>query len=364
MYYLLCSDLLSALGYGQILPLLNLSLLQRGLNLSTVATGASLLLLACFAFSLPAGVFADQLGCKPALVIGALLQTASAWGQVNTTTTWGLYAANLAGGLALALFSGAKVPMLTRLAPEAELGAAIARSRAIGGLGSVAGAAMAAAFCWQNGELRQILWVGALITSLSIIPLLWLPNRQAASRTPVHRHRIQRTAGPLPRQLGVLFLASIGYSLLTPFINLLLSRRGFPPAAISASFSVWQLLPLLAYPSVIRLSRMRRQPLPLALLSLATITLCLAGLLPKALWWGLWLCWQAALTIVQCLMHSSLAASTRRATSFAGLSMLQTLAAVIGTQVGGLLLPSQPWLYLVSAGCCLSACVLLAAVRR
>lgn len=363
MYYLLCSDLLSALGYGQILPLLNLSLLQRGLSLSVVATGASLLLVVCFVSSLPAGMLADRFGCKPALIAGALLQAASAFGQVTTATPLGLYAASLAGGLALALFSSAKVPLLAQLAPEAKVGAAIARSRAAGGLGCVAGAALAAALCLHDTGLRLALWVGVLVTCLAVIPLLWLPNKPATAKRN-QRRNTHRAASLLPLQLGVLFLASVGYSLLTPFINLLLSLRGFSPATISASFSLWQLLPLVAYPCTIWLSHLNRKPLPFALLALAVCTLCLAYPLPKAFWWGLWLCWQAALTIAQCLMHTSLAKSTRKATSFAGLSMLQTMAAVIGTQGGGLLLPVQPWLYLVSASCCIGACALLSAQHR
>lgn len=358
MYQLLCSDLLSTFGYGQILPLLSLSLLRRGLSLPEIALGTSLLLLTCFACSLPAGLFADLYGHKQALLCGALLQAVAAWGQITATTPSALYASSLLSGLSLALFSGAKVPMLSRIIPGAKLGSAIAACRAIAGLGTVLGSAVAALISWRNPKAGGALWLGATTINLALIPLLWLPSGQSG----VSLRLVQRPhwrSRPLLRLMATVFLAAIGYSLLTPYISLLLDGRGFSLGLISASFSAWQLVALAAWPLALWLDRLHQRSLPPVLLFLASLTLLLACPLPQACWWGLWLLWQVALNLVQCLLQSALARVTRRAISFSGLAMLQTVAAIIGAQGGSRLLSRPSWLYVIAAGCCLGAYAIL-----
>ncbi|MGI6358597.1 MAG: MFS transporter [Bacillota bacterium] len=359
MYQLIWSDLLSTFGYSQIHPLLSLWLLEQGFSLPAIALGSSLLLATSFICSLPAGLLADRLGNRTALLAAGGLQGVAAWGQIAATTPRALYLANVWGGLALALFSSAKLPLLGQSVPAAGLATAVAKARAAASLGSVLGGATAAWICWRYSDMRYALLLGASTVSLALLPLLWLPRSSkrpsSGAGSPGRRLR-----GNWQRILSVCFLAAIGYSLITPYASLLLDQRGFSAGSISASFSLWQLLAVVAWPLTRCLSRAGRS-LPATLLTLASLTLLLAPRSPNHYWWGLWLLWQIALYTVQCLLQTAIALSTQRAVPFASLSMLQTVAVIVGLQAGSRLLTHPGWLYPLAAGCFVLATVILMA---
>jgi MFS family permease len=363
MYQLIWSDLLSTFGYSQIHPLLCLWLLQQGFSLSTIAFGASLLLATCFICSLPAGLMADWLGHRTALIAAGSLQGLAAWGQISATTPLALYLANAGGGLALALFSSTKLPLLGQGVPANLLTTAVAKTRAAASLGSVLGGAATAWICWRYSDFRYALLSGAVSVSLALVPLLWLPSTARRLKPSVSAPGTLQGGG-WKRTLSVCFVAAIGYSLITPYTSLLLDQRGFSASSISASFSIWQLLAVAAWPLTRWLGRRGRPSLPATLLTLASLTLLLATRSPNRCWWALWLLWQAALYTAQCLLQTTMALSTHRAVPFASLSMLQTLAAIIGLQAGSRLLAHPGWLYPLAAGCFVLATVIVLASAK
>jgi hypothetical protein len=205
--------------------------------------------------------------------------------------------------------------------------------------------------------------LGALSISLAIIPLLLLPTaKQHYSFRSLVRPRWRKD---IRRLLLGFSLAAIGYSLLTPFANLLLTARGFSASSISLTFSVWQAAAFLAWPMSVFASQKLLTPLPMSLAMLSATTLLLAFPLPASWWWFVWLLWQLLLVLVQSLFQANLGRQSKRAMNFAGLSMLQTGAAILGTVGGRWLLPTHNGLiYWLAAGSCLSAWLILPRTNR
>lgn len=337
MYLLFSSDLLTAFGFGLVAPLLQLHLLGRGLPLSALAGGASLTLLVCLISGLPAGMIADRYGCRVVLQSAAVLQVLALWRQLTASNPGAIYQSAALAGIALALFSSAKLPLLSHLLPSRRLASTLALLRGLNSLVGAAGGGVAALLCARSVGRPTVLWLGTLLVGLSCLPLLWLPDSPHCFsvrwlQLPTFR-RDRDWRLPLA---GALMMASC--SLLTPYASLLLARGGCSDSQIAISFAVWQALGWLAWPVLAQARQATTALLSGALLTLGGCALLLALPLPRLLWWSCWLPWQLALVLGQSLFPAALLQQNRRAVRYAKLNLLQTAAAMLGTALGGALL--------------------------
>lgn len=362
MLLLLLSDLLSTWGHSQILALFNFHLLALGHELTAIGNLNASTLISSLICSLPAGILADWLGYRSTLIVAALIQASAITLQLTAPSTSQLVSAGALLGVALALFTAAKVPQISLLAAKRNLPETLALFRGLTSAGGVLGGITAAWISHLTGKISWAILVGALLLYLATLPLLLLP-KIPSPRFGVYSFPLLRP-GPRNGLLGSFFCCTLGASLISPYLNLLLHNRGLPLPLIGISFSAWQVAAVIAWPLTATLRRMRH-PLLFALAGLSLLGYLASQPQAQLSWWLILFAWQLYLCLSLNFYYGQFASQVGAGgMRFAYLGLLYTSGSIIGTHWGGILLQqSAQLLLLVSAGC-MNLAFILAAIRR
>lgn len=215
------------LPVGFILPVLVLTMLERGMSLQEVGLGFATYGLTTVLLELPTGGFADSFGRRPILMLAAALQAVMAITWFAADEVWIIIVAAFVGGVSRALSSGPLeawfVDTAHSLEPDAAIRPGLAGAEVAGGLtialGSLAVTAMTfIPWLSSNGgaitadRLPLLVAAAASLLNIAVIALLMnedLPEDRSIRKALVAVPAVVRRSVQLARRPG-----SIRYLLL------------------------------------------------------------------------------------------------------------------------------------------------------
>ncbi|MGI9585252.1 MAG: MFS transporter [Acidimicrobiia bacterium] len=195
------------LPVGFLLPVLVLTMIERGLSLQEVGLGFATYGLTTVVFELPTGGFADSLGRRPILMVAAALQAVMAVIWFAADDVWVIVVAAFIGGVSRALSSGPLeawyVDTTHSIEQDAAIRPGLAGAEVAGGLtiafGSLAVTAMTfiPAIASSDGAIsadRLPLLVAAAASLVNIVAVALLMKEDAP-----HGRSVRSALGAIPR---------------------------------------------------------------------------------------------------------------------------------------------------------------------
>jgi len=230
----------------------NLYILSLGLDKTFLGLLTSIPSFVALVISLPAGVLADRIGHKRALVIGGTVMAITSLGVALTGVPAALVGLNLLGGAASSLFHVSSIPFLAENSGEDERTSLFSVNFSLitlmGFAGSLVGgvlpgllARLARVPAESAPAYRMTLLVVAGLRGTSLFPLLLMGGGRRAGVS-YQRIRLTKALGKL-RLWGKLVLPEIiistGAALLIPYMNVFFKERfAIPDATLGLVFAV------------------------------------------------------------------------------------------------------------------------------
>jgi MFS family permease len=237
--YLACTMLRSmAMGFSSLL--FNLYLVSMGFDVSFVGLCATLLSVGSITSSLPAGLIADRIGRKRAMVIGQVGIIFAQSGAALSRQAWMIAGSNLLFGAVGALFTTSVAPFLTENSTKQErsilftlnyslMNVAQFLVMVVGGYLPRLFAALLRVGPESAPAYRGVLLTSTFLMALALVPILTLKDQRRAARTSRRLSRHVWRWFTHPRLVAQMILPQVivafGAGLVFPFINLFYKER-------------------------------------------------------------------------------------------------------------------------------------------
>ena len=295
--YLVCT-IVRSLTFGVFELFFNLYLLSLGFDATFIGLANTSLGIASMVFSLPAGLIADRIGRKRAMVIGFLGIILVQVGVSVSSQKWAIIGVFVLYGALAPLFFASVAPFLTENSTIEQRSTLFTLDAALMNLGWFVSMAVGGYLPGLIAPLlntgpesalayRSVILLSSGVMSLAIVPILLLQSPAAHVRVQVHaaRHVGRRSSNlkfllklTLPR-----LIFAFGAGLIFPFLNVFFKQRfGVPDATLGWILGITSAVAvptmLIGGPVADRLGKMRTM---LYARALSTPLLLITGLVPS-----------------------------------------------------------------------------------